>query len=152
MSGVRADAEPEPTRFCSSLRLMPSAGEYFVIRPDEFEFTPPSKGDQTRGVMRLSEFLDQSRANIWRMPASSQGRRHRETTQEEIFVSLKGTAILLLGEPAVAVELPRGSLALVKPQTPVQLANGGEEDAIVLIVGAPATIGDAEYLPDSTFA
>jgi len=102
--------------------------------------------------MRLSEFLDQSRANIWRMPPSSQGRRHRETTQEEIFVSLKGTAILLLGEPAVAVELPRGSLALVKPQTPVQLANGGEEDAIVLIVGAPATIGDAEYLPDSTFA
>ena len=99
--------------------------------------------------MRLSKFLDRSRANIWRMPPSSRGRRHRETTQEEIFVSLEGTATLLVGEPAVVVELPRGSLALVKPQTPVQLTNGGDEDAIVLIVGAPATIGDAEYLPGS---
>jgi mannose-6-phosphate isomerase-like protein (cupin superfamily) len=120
-----------------------------VIRPEELEFTPPSKGDQRRGVMRLSEFLEQSRANIWRMPPSSRGRRHRETTQEEVFVALEGTATLLLGEPAVAVELPRGSLALVRPQTPVQLANVGEHDAVVLIVGSPATIGDAEYLPDA---
>jgi uncharacterized cupin superfamily protein len=100
--------------------------------------------------MRLSELLEQCRANIWRMPPSSHGRRHRETTQEEIFVVLDGTATLLLGEPAVAVDLPRGSLALVRPQTPVQLANSGEHDAVVLIVGSPATIGDAEYLPDAT--
>jgi len=39
----------------------------------------------------------------------------------------------------------------VKPQTAVQLANGGDEDAIVLVVGAPATIGDAEYLPGAAF-
>jgi len=117
-----------------------------VIRPDELEFTPPSKGDQSRGVMRLSEFLRQCRANVWRMPPSSQGRRHRETTQEEIFVALEGTATLLLGDPAVAVELPRGSLALAPPQTPVQLANTSDQDAVVLIVGSPATIGDAEYL------
>jgi uncharacterized cupin superfamily protein len=123
--------------------------EYVVIRSDEFDFTPPSRGDQTRGAMRLSEFLEQSRANIWRMPPSSQGRRHRETTQEEIFVSLEGTATLLLGEPSVAVDLPRGALALVKPQTPVQLVNSGDAEAVVLIVGAPATISDAEYLPDS---
>ena len=99
--------------------------------------------------MRLSEFLARSRANVWRMPPSSQGRRHRETTQEEIFVALEGTATLLVGEPAVAIELPRGSLAIVKPQTPVQLANSGEQDAVVLIVGSPATIDDAEYLPDA---
>jgi uncharacterized cupin superfamily protein len=124
--------------------------EYVVIRPDEFDFTPPSRGEQSRGVMRLSEFLEQSRANIWRMPPSSRGRRHRETTQEEIFVSLEGTATLVLGEPSVAVDLPRGALALVKPKTPVQLVNSGDEEAVVLIVGAPATISDAEYLPDST--
>jgi succinate dehydrogenase/fumarate reductase flavoprotein subunit len=60
-----------------------------------------------------------------------------------------GTATVFLGEPAVAVELPTGAIALVKPHTPVQLANHGDADAIVLIVGAPPTVGDAEYLPDA---
>jgi uncharacterized cupin superfamily protein len=119
---------------------------YAIIRPEDFDFTPPSKGDQARGVMRLSELLGQSRANIWKMPPGSRGRRHRERTQEEIFVSLEGTATLLLGEPGVAVELTRGSIALLKPGTPVQLANDGAGDAVVLIVGAPPTVGDAEYL------
>ena len=125
---------------------MSASAAYKIIRPEEFDFTPPSQGDQARGVVRLSELLDQSRANIWRMPPSSRGRRHRERTQEEIFVALQGTATLLLGEPAVAVELTTGSIALVKPGTPIQLANDGAEDAVVLIVGAPPTIGDAEYL------
>ena len=100
--------------------------------------------------MRLSELLDQSRANIWRMPPSSRGRRHREQTQEEIFVVLEGTATILVGEPAVAAELPQGSIAIVKPRTPVQLANNGGSAATVLIVGAPATVGDAEYLLDAS--
>jgi hemoglobin len=121
--------------------------DYTVILPDALEFTPPSQGDQRRGVMRLSALLEQSRANIWRMPPASRGRRHRETVQEEIFVSLEGTATLLLGEPPTAVELPRGAIAIVRPGTPVQLANLGTSDATTLIVGAPPTVGDAEYLP-----
>ena len=78
---------------------MTSADGYTVIRPEDFDFTPPSQGDESRGVMRLSELLAQSRANIWKMPPSSRGRRHLEMSQEEI-----------------------------------------------LIVGAPPTVGDAEYL------
>lgn len=124
-------------------------GDYTLIRPDAFAFTPPSRGDQSRGVMRLSELLEQSRANIWRMPPSSTGRRHRESVQEEIFVCLDGTPTLLLGEPATSVELPRAAIAIVRPGTPVQLVNASDADAIVLIVGAPPTIGDAEYLPDA---
>lgn len=125
-------------------------GDYTVIRPDELEFTPPSRGDQARGVMRLSELLENSRANIWRMPPSSRGRRHRERMQEEIFVCLDGAATLLLGEPATPVELPRAAIAIVPPGTPVQLANPGDADAVVLIVGAPPSVGDAEYLPDAS--
>jgi uncharacterized cupin superfamily protein len=128
--------------------LRNAAVAYTVIRPEEFDFTSPTKGDQDRGVMRLSELLDHSRANIWRMPPESRGRRHRETTQEEIFVSIQGTATLLLGEPPHAVELPTRAIAIVRPHTPVQLVNQSEADAIVLIVGAPATVGDAEYLAD----
>jgi mannose-6-phosphate isomerase-like protein (cupin superfamily) len=122
--------------------------DYTIIRPDECEFTPPSKGDQRRGVMRLSGLLGHSRANIWRMPPSSKGRRHRESVQEEIFVALSGTTTLLLGDPTTPVELMRGAIAIVRPRTPVQLANLGDADAVVLIVGAPPTVGDAEYLLD----
>ena len=125
-------------------------GGYTVIAADEFEFTAPSKGDQRRGVMRLSPLLRECRANVWRMPPSTQGRRHRETTQEEIFVCLEGAAMLLLGDPPEAVELAEGTIAIVGTSTPVQMANRGAVDAVVLIVGAPATTGDAEYLPDAS--
>lgn len=82
-----------------SLLSMEGAEAWTVIRPDQFTFTPPSRGDQSRGVMRLSDCLRESRANLWRMPPSSKGRRHRETMQEEIFVSIAGTATLQLGDP-----------------------------------------------------
>jgi quercetin dioxygenase-like cupin family protein len=128
---------------------MNDTGRWTVIRPEQFAFTPPSAGDQSRGVMRLSESLRESRANLWRMPPSTTGRRHRETSQEEIFIAIEGTATLRLGEPPRAVELPQGTVAIVDPQTPLQLANDGDADCIVLVIGAPPTAGDAQYLPDA---
>lgn len=121
-------------------------GLHTVLAPVDFSFTRPSKGDQSRGVMRLSDLLTQFRANVWRMPPGSQGRRHRERTQEEIFVALRGDSTLLLGDPAEAIELSCGALAIIRPGTAVQLVNVGVNDAIVLVVGAPPTVGDAEYL------
>ncbi len=79
---------------------------YQVFRRDEMEFTPPSKGDQSRRLQRLSPALTTTRANVWWMPPGSRGRRHRETDQEELFVALEGTAMLLLGEPPEKVEVP----------------------------------------------
>jgi uncharacterized cupin superfamily protein len=124
-------------------------GQYTVIAPEDYDFTPPSQGDQARRLMRLSGFLEHSRANLWRMPPASRGRRHYETVQEEIFVSLEGTPSFVLGDPPETVNLPRGAIAIVEAHTPLQLVNLSETDAIVLIVGSPATIGDAEYLPDA---
>jgi mannose-6-phosphate isomerase-like protein (cupin superfamily) len=112
------------------------------------DFTPPSKGDQTRGLQRLSSALTTTRANIWLMPPGSRGRRHRETDQEELFVALEGTAMLLLGEPPEKVEVQSGSVVVVPVGTPVQLVNEGEQDSLVLIVGAPPVSSAAEYLPD----
>ncbi len=89
------------------------------------------------------------RANIWRLPAGSRGRRHFEGVQEEVFVALEGTPTLALGEPPERLELPRGSVAVVEPQTPVQVLNDGDVDAVVLIVGAPPVTGRGEYLPDA---
>ena len=89
------------------------------------------------------------RANVWRLPAGSRGRRHVEHVQEEVFVALEGTPTLALGEPAERVELPSGSVAVVEPRTPIQVLNEGTDDAVVLIVGAPPVTGQGEYLPDA---
>jgi quercetin dioxygenase-like cupin family protein len=121
---------------------------YRVFLSDAFEFTPPSAGDQRRGVMRLSDEPRSARANVWRMPPGSQDRRHVERVQEELFVVLDGTATLLLGTPGEPIDLTRGSIAVVEPETPLQLLNHGDEDAVVLIVGAPPVEGQADYLPD----
>jgi uncharacterized cupin superfamily protein len=121
---------------------------YHVFRRDEMEFTPPSKGDQNRRLQRLSDALTTTRANIWLMPPGSRGRRHRETDQEELFIALEGTMMLLLGEPAEMVTSPPGSVVVLPVGTPVQLVNEGDEDSLVMIVGAPPTSFPGEYLPD----
>ncbi len=122
--------------------------DYHVFRRDEMEFTPSSTGDQTRGLQRLSPVLTTMRANVWLMPPGSRGRRHRETDQEELFVALEGTAMLLLGEPPETVVVPSGSVVVVPVGTPAQLVNEGDEDSLVLIVGAPPIGYPGEYLPD----
>jgi quercetin dioxygenase-like cupin family protein len=121
---------------------------YRIFLADEREFSAPSGGDASRGIVRLSDALGNMRANVWRMPAGTRGRRHRELVQEELLVVLAGTATLRLGEPGEPVELPHGSIAVVEPKTALQLLNEGSEDAVVLIVGAPPVQGEAEYLPD----
>jgi quercetin dioxygenase-like cupin family protein len=121
---------------------------YSIFRADQLEFGRPSGGDQRRGIVRLSDSLSNMRANIWRLPPGARGRRHSELVQEEMFVALEGTVTLLLGDPPESVELPRGSVAGVGPGTPLQVRNERDEDAVVLIVGAPPVTDQAEYLPD----
>lgn len=61
---------------------------------------------------------------------------------------LEGTATLRLGEPAETVKVPQGSIVVVETGTPVQLVNDVDDDAVVLVIGAPPVEGQAEYLPD----
>ena len=126
----------------------PSAPAPRVFRRDRMEFTPPSRGDQSRRLQRLSDALTTTRANVWLMPPETRGRRHREIEQEELFVALEGTATLLLGEPPERVDLVAGSVVVVPASTPVQLVNEHDRDSLVLIVGAPPSLHPAEYLPD----
>jgi mannose-6-phosphate isomerase-like protein (cupin superfamily) len=120
-----------------------------VFRIEEQEFSAPSGGDQSRGILRLSDSMQQMRANIWRYPPGSRGRRHAEHLQEEVFVVMEGTATLFLGDPPERVELPAGSVAVVEPGTAIQVSNAGTEDVSVFIVGAPPDQGQADYLPDA---
>jgi uncharacterized cupin superfamily protein len=121
---------------------------FTIFRADERDWSTPSAGDQTRGILRLSDAMTQMRANVWRLPPGSRGRRHAERIQEELFVVLEGTAVLALGDPADHVELPTGSVAVVEPGTALQVRNESESEATILIVGAPPVTGEADYLPD----
>jgi quercetin dioxygenase-like cupin family protein len=122
---------------------------FSIFRSDQLEWSTPSAGDQTRGIVRLSERMTQMRANVWRLPPGARGRRHAERLQEEMFVVLDGTATLALGDPAERVELPSGSVAIAEPRTPIQLLNESAAETTVLIVGSPPVAGEADYLPDA---
>jgi quercetin dioxygenase-like cupin family protein len=121
---------------------------YTLFRGGELTWSEPSGGDKRRRIVRLSDAMTQMRANIWRLPPGSRGRRHAERVQEETFVALEGDATLLLGEPPERVEFPQGSVAVVQPGTPLQVRNESGADAVVLIVGAPPVTGEADYLED----
>ena len=56
--------------------------------------------------------------------------------------------MLLLGEPPQMVKSQPGSAVVLPVGTPVQLVNEGDEDSLVMIVGAPPTPRPGEYLPD----
>jgi uncharacterized cupin superfamily protein len=124
---------------------------YTVLRLSELEWSAPSAGDQSRRIARLSDHLTHMRANIWRLPPGTSGRRHAERVQEEIFVVLEGTATMALGDPPRRVELAAGSAVIVEPGTPVQQRNESARDAVILALGAPREEpGNADYLTDAT--
>jgi uncharacterized cupin superfamily protein len=121
---------------------------FSIFRSDEREWSEPSGGDLKRGILRLSDDMTQMRANVWRLPPGSRGRRHAERVQEELFIVLEGTATLALGDPAEMTELTHGSIAVVEPGTALQVRNESSDETVVLIVGAPPETGQADYLPD----
>jgi mannose-6-phosphate isomerase-like protein (cupin superfamily) len=61
---------------------------------------------------------------------------------------LDGNALIDLGDSPERLELPRGSVCVVQPGTPLQLRNDGDKDVLLFIVGAPPEEGGAYYLPD----
>ena len=60
---------------------------------------------------------------------------------------LDWNALIDLGDSPERLELPRGSVCVVQPGTPLQLRNDGDEDVLLFIVGAPPEEGGADYLP-----
>jgi mannose-6-phosphate isomerase-like protein (cupin superfamily) len=120
---------------------------YTTFRLDELEFAPRGD-DDPRSIARLSDALTRSRANIWRYPPGSKGKRHRDLAQEEVFVVLDGTLTVDLGDPPERHELPRGSVLVVESGTILQLRNRGDEELRLFIYGAPPETGRAEFFED----
>jgi mannose-6-phosphate isomerase-like protein (cupin superfamily) len=117
---------------------------FTIFRREELVFEPRGD-DDPRSIARLSEAMTRSRANIWRYPPGSRGRRHLDNVQEEVFVVLEGTLTVDLGEPPERHEVERGGLLVVQPGTILQLRNAGDEELVLFIYGAPPEQGGGEF-------
>jgi len=120
-----------------------------VARPDELEWIErePVADGTVRHVARLSDVLgfEHSRANLWRYPAGSKGRRHSDNVQEETFVVVDWTLTMYLGDPPERVEVPKGGVVHVEAGTVLQLANHGDDEVLLYAYGAPPEAGGAEF-------
>ena len=121
-----------------------------VILPDQLEWVErePEGDGAPRHVARLSDVagFQHTRGSMWRYPPNSQGRRHRDTIQEETFVVLSGTLTMYLGDPPEKVEVPPAGVVHVESGTVLQSANHGDEEVLMYAYGAPPEAGGAEFL------
>ena len=126
---------------------------YRALRPEDFEWItrPHDPGEPARHVAELSERagFGHVRGNLWRYEPGAKGRRHRHPVQEETFVVVAGTPSMYLGDPPERVDLAPGSVVVVQPNTALQIANDGADEAMLFIVGAPPEQGGADFLPDA---
>lgn len=121
---------------------------FTIFHAAELEWHPRREGDP-RLVSELSESMTKSRANLFRYPPGSVGRRHIDPVQEETFVVLDGTLTIHMGEgdDPERHELERGSVLVVQPGTALQLSNRGDEELRLFVYGAPPERADATFLP-----
>ena len=120
---------------------------YTIFRQPELEWVLRGD-DDPRTVARLSDSMTRSRANLWRYPPGTRGRRHADNAQEEVFVVLDGTLTVDLGEPPERHEVPRGGVVVVERGTILQLRNAGDDELVLFIYGAPPEQGGAEFFDD----
>jgi mannose-6-phosphate isomerase-like protein (cupin superfamily) len=117
---------------------------FTIFQAEELPFVPRDE-DDPRSVARLSDALKGSRANVWRYPPGSRGKRHRDLGQEEVFVVLDGTLTVDLGDPPERHEVPRGGVLVVERGTILQLRNAGNDELVLFIYGAPPETGKSEF-------
>jgi quercetin dioxygenase-like cupin family protein len=125
-------------------RVLSANDHSYEERPYREDEPPRLAADVTTAAS-----LQSSRARLWRYPPGTRGRRHLERVQEEVFVVLKGTLTMLLGDHAERFELPPESVVAVEPGTPLQLRNDTDEEAVVFIYGAPPQAGSGELLEET---
>jgi mannose-6-phosphate isomerase-like protein (cupin superfamily) len=116
----------------------------------EWQERPGHEGQELRHAAALTEpaNMTESRARMWSYPAHTRGRRHRDPDQEEVFVPLRGTLTMLLGEPWERVDVDPGGVVVVHQGTPLQPRNETDGEILFLAYGAPARHGNAEFLDD----
>jgi quercetin dioxygenase-like cupin family protein len=125
---------------------------YDVVHAAELEWEdrPGHEGQTPRRAASVTDAagLSQSRARMWRYPPHKRGRRHLDPDQEEVFVPLRGTLTMLLGEPPERVDVEPGSVVAVHIGTPMQARNETDEEILFFAYGAPPISGNTQFLDD----
>ncbi len=116
----------------------------------DWEERPGHEGQEPRHTTSITDaaHMTESRARMWRYPAHTRGRRHLDPDQEEVFVPLRGTLTMLLGEPPDRVDVEPGGAIVVHKSTPMQARNETGEEILFFAYGAPPQRGNAEFLDD----
>src|SRR5579875_1469839 len=115
-----------------------------------WEERPGHEGEEPRLAAHLTEpaNMTESRARMWRYPPHTRGRRHLDPDQEEVFVPIRGTLTMVLGDPWERVDVEPGGVVVVHPGTPLQPRNETEDEILFFAYGAPTRHGNAEFLED----
>jgi mannose-6-phosphate isomerase-like protein (cupin superfamily) len=125
---------------------------YDVIHESELDWlereTTDGSPPRRHAIVTDGANLSKSRARMWRYPAHVRGRRHLDRQQEEVFVPVKGTLTILLGEPPERVDVEPGEVVVVHIGTPMQARNETGEEIQFFAYGAPPEHGNAEFLDD----
>jgi mannose-6-phosphate isomerase-like protein (cupin superfamily) len=125
---------------------------YHVAYADDLPWKErePLHGQQPRRHASITDSanLTQSRAQMWRYPAHTRGRRHIEPDQEEVFVPLRGRLTILVEDPPQRVDVEPGGVIAVHPGTPVQLRNETGEEILLFAYGAPPIAGNTQFVED----
>ncbi|HET7566950.1 MAG TPA: cupin domain-containing protein [Gaiellaceae bacterium] len=116
----------------------------------DWEERPGHEGQAPRRSANITDpaGMTESRARMWRYPARTRGRRHLDPDQEEVFVPLRGTLTMLLGEPPERVDVEPGGVVVVHVGTPMQARNETDEEIEFFAYGAPPQHGNAQFLDD----
>jgi mannose-6-phosphate isomerase-like protein (cupin superfamily) len=125
---------------------------YHVVTAGEmpWEERPGHEGQALRHAAAITDAasMKRSRARMWRYPARVRGRRHLDPDQEEVFVPIRGTLTMLLGEPPERVDVEPGGVVVVHTHTPMQARNETDGEILFFAYGAPPEHGHAEFLED----
>ncbi len=126
---------------------------YTVVHQSELTYTqrPSAGAGPARERASLTEALglEQSRANLWRLPAGASGVRHVEGAQEEVFLVLEGEVTMLLGEPPETVTIATGDAVKAAPETEIQVQNRSDAPARLLVWGAPPITGRGRLIDEA---
>lgn len=89
-------------------------------------------------------------ARLWRIEPGQASTRHRHVRQGELYVLLEGTGRARVADDLLTLE-PLSAL-YVEPGTVRQLFNDTAEDALWLVVGAPAEAANSLEMTDDLLA
>jgi mannose-6-phosphate isomerase-like protein (cupin superfamily) len=108
---------------------------YRVLAADEAYWRPSNQMGVLNTDLAKQLEADSLGARFWRLRAGQASTKHRHREQTELYVVIEGTGRMRVGDEVLTLE-PH-SAVLVEPETPRQLFNDTEADALWLVVGTP---------------